>query len=213
MPELACICFVSLNAGSENYVFICSETEVRVQCMSAGMVYHCICAVLFCLRCSLLILGHLMTVSTRLLVKLQESTELLSADTRFRYLGHYCWSSGCGVLSRFVASLMTCVSVVCCMLMWQSVVACFELLSGCSFSDNRSTTIFGKGHAMASVVRRRLLTEESRVQSQGSRCSICGRRSGIGTAFLRSSSVPPCRCHPAFAPHLSVIDNIILVYV
>jgi hypothetical protein len=24
-------------------------------------------------------------------------------------------------------------SVVCCMLMWQSVVACFELLSGCSF--------------------------------------------------------------------------------
>jgi hypothetical protein len=59
--------------------------------MSAGMVYHCICAVHFCLRCSLLILGHLMTVSSRLLVKLQKQVAEFTGKQRAAF-GRYSFS-------------------------------------------------------------------------------------------------------------------------
>jgi hypothetical protein len=45
------------------------------------------------------------------------------------------------------------------------------------------------GSAMAQVVSHQPLTTDTRVQSQGSQCGICGGQSGTGTSFSPSTSI------------------------
>ena len=56
------------------------------------------------------------------------------------------------------------------------------------------------GRAMAQAVSPRPLTAEALVRSRVSPCGICGRQSGTGTGFSRSTPFPPVSVIPSM-PH------------
>jgi hypothetical protein len=63
------------------------------------------------------------------------------------------------------------------------------------------------GHAIAQVVRRRLLSSETRVQSQGSPCWVCGGRSGTGAGSSPSNSTFSCLCYSASVPFCRLLSG------
>jgi hypothetical protein len=63
---------------------------------------------------------------------------------------------------------------------------------------------------MAQAVNSRPLTAEARARFQVCPCEICGRKSGTGTGFSRSTSVFPCQFHSTGAPLLEKMETIII---
>jgi hypothetical protein len=58
---------------------------------------------------------------------------------------------------------------------------------------------------MAQEISRRTLTAEARVRAPVNPCGICGRQSGSGTGFSRSSSGFPCQYHSTVDLHFHIL--------
>jgi hypothetical protein len=66
-----------------------------------------------------------------------------------------------------------------------------------TFTETRAIT---QVLTLAQLVRRWLLTAQSRIHDQISPCGICGGQSCTGTGFSTTSSVFPCQYHSTAAP-------------